>query len=28
LLELYVTILQRHRDHIFAAAARKCDPKR
>lgn len=28
LLELYHTILQRHRDCIFAAAARKCNPKR
>jgi hypothetical protein len=27
-LELYLTILQRHRDHVFAAAARKGDQKR
>jgi hypothetical protein len=28
LLELYLAILQRHRDHVFAAAARKHDQKR
>jgi hypothetical protein len=28
LLELYLAILQRHRDHVFAAAARKRDQKR
>jgi hypothetical protein len=28
LLELYVTILRRHRDYVFAAAARKGNPKR
>ncbi len=27
LLELYLAILQRHRDHLFAAAARKRDQK-
>jgi hypothetical protein len=28
LLELYLAILQRHRDYVFAAAARKLDQKR
>jgi hypothetical protein len=28
LLELYLTILQRHRGYVFAAAARKRDQKR